>query len=125
RLRERLPDHMVPAVFVRVDALPLTPNGKLDLARLPAPEEPGAQGPLQAPAGELEETLAAVGRDAIGLPRPAGARDDLFDLGASSLDVIRVHGRLQERFGPELSVVDLFRNPSLAELADHLRGPGP
>jgi acyl carrier protein len=119
-LRERLPDFMVPAAIVRIDALPLTPNGKLDVARLPAPEAPAAAGDAQPPAGGLEAELAAVWRAELGPAREIDRRDSLFDLGASSLDVIRVHGRLQERFGASLSVVDLFRHPSLAELAAHL-----
>ena len=61
-----------------------------------------------------------VWRAELGPAREIDRRDSLFDLGASSLDVIRVHGRLQERFGASLSVVDLFRHPSLAELAAHL-----
>ncbi|HXM55073.1 MAG TPA: phosphopantetheine-binding protein, partial [Candidatus Dormibacteraeota bacterium] len=119
-LRERLPDFMVPAAIVRVPALPLTPNGKLDVARLPAPEPPAAAREVEPPAGELELALAATWRAELGIHREIDRRESLFDLGASSLDVIRVHGRLQERFGPRLSVVDLFRHPSLAELAAHL-----
>jgi amino acid adenylation domain-containing protein len=124
-LRERLPDFMVPAAIVRVEALPLTPNGKLDVARLPAPEAPAATDAAQPPADELEAALAATWRAELGVQRVIDRRESLFDLGASSLDVIRVHGRLQERFGAALSVVDLFRHPSLAELAAHLREAPP
>jgi amino acid adenylation domain-containing protein len=123
-LRERLPDHMVPAAVVRMGALPLTPNGKLDHARLPAPAPASGGGDVQPPAGDLEIALAAEWRAALGPGRPIDRRDSLFDLGASSLDVIRIHGRLQARFGRALSVVDLFRHPSLAELAEHLRSLG-
>jgi hypothetical protein len=123
-LRERLPGHMVPSAIVRLDALPLTPNGKLDLERLPAPEEWARAGEAQPPDGELEAALAAVWREVLGPGRPVDRRDSLFDLGASSLDVIRVHGRLQGRFGPALSVVDLFRHPGLADLAEYVRTLG-
>jgi len=114
----------VPSAIVRLDALPLTPNGKLDPERLPAPEPWARADRAQPPDGELEAALAAVWREALGPGRPIDRRDSLFDLGASSLDVIRVHGQLQHRFGAALSVVDLFRHPSLADLAERVRTLG-
>jgi amino acid adenylation domain-containing protein len=119
-LRERLPEFMVPAVFVELPALPLTPSGKVDRRALP---EPAAARPeaaaYVAPKSELERTIAAVWRDLLGIDR-IGVEDNFFDLGAHSLLLVRAHARLREALGQELTVIDLFRHPSVGALARHL-----
>ncbi len=119
-LRERLPEFMVPALFVELPALPLTPSGKVDRRALP---EPAAARPeaaaYVAPKSELERTIAAVWRDLLGVDR-IGVEDNFFDLGAHSLLLVRAHARLREALGQELTVIDLFRHPSVGALARHL-----
>ena len=114
-----LPDPMQPAAWVFLEALPLTANGKLDRARLPEPKVP--EEAYVAPRGELERAIAGIWCEALGLPR-VGAHDNFFDLGGHSLLLARVHGRLREKLQADVSVVELFRFPTVASLAARLSG---
>ena len=93
RLRETLPDYMVPSAFVFLGALPLTPNGKVDKAALPAPDA-GARGTRPVPPRTVQEVVAAVWNDVLGLPS-VGAHDNFFDLGGHSLLAARLMARLR------------------------------
>ena len=125
-LRETLPEHMVPAVLVALDALPLTANGRVDQHALPAPAdartEPGGRGADEeeaagsAPRGAGEEILAGIWCEVLGLPR-VGSGDHFFDLGGHSLLGTQVVARARERLGVELPLRALFENPVLADLA--------
>jgi amino acid adenylation domain-containing protein len=115
-LKDRLPPWAVPA------ALPLTANGKLDRRALPAPEQAAADAPMVPPRDALEEALSAAWRDVLKLER-VGIHDNFFELGGHSLSLVRLHGRLRDVVAPrELTVVELFEHPTVAALADHLRG---
>jgi natural product biosynthesis luciferase-like monooxygenase protein len=124
-LRETLPEFMVPALFVALDALPLTPNGKIDRKRLPAPEQsaPRTQARFVAPQNELENTIAAAWRDALKL-ETVGVDDNFFDLGGHSLLVVQVHRRLREQVAKPLSLTDLYRFPTIRSLAEYLASDG-
>ncbi len=112
-LRERLPEFMVPSLFMELPALPLTPSGKVDRRSLPEPDAAGPQSAAyEAPRTELERTIAGVWRELLGAER-IGLRDNFFDLGAHSLLIVRAHARLREALGRELTVVDLFRHSSV------------
>ncbi|HST61260.1 MAG TPA: amino acid adenylation domain-containing protein, partial [Longimicrobium sp.] len=124
-LRGTLPDYMVPAAFVTVDALPLTPNGKLDRRALPAPDFSAADAYV-APRTPTEEVLAGIWADTLRLER-VGAQDGFFDVGGHSLLATRVVSRVRRDLGVELPLRTLFERPVLAELAaeiDRLRGAG-
>jgi amino acid adenylation domain-containing protein/non-ribosomal peptide synthase protein (TIGR01720 family)/FkbM family methyltransferase len=115
-LRERLPDFMVPAAFVKLAALPLTANGKVDRKALPAPDQPGGEEAAAAPRTPVEEILAGIWIEILGLER-VGADSDFFDLGGHSLLATQVMSRLRETFGVEMPLRELFENPVLANLA--------
>ncbi|HEX2642744.1 MAG TPA: amino acid adenylation domain-containing protein, partial [Thermoanaerobaculia bacterium] len=115
-LRERLPDYMVPAAFVRLPALPLMTNGKVDRKALPAPERQASQESYVAPRTPVEEVLAGIWSELLGLDQ-VGADDAFFDLGGHSLLATQVMSRLRRAFGVELPVRDLFEAPTVAGLA--------
>jgi amino acid adenylation domain-containing protein/non-ribosomal peptide synthase protein (TIGR01720 family) len=120
-LGETLPDYMVPAAFVPMEAIPLTGNGKVDRKALPVPGvEPRPEGAAYtAPASELEHTIAAVWAEVLDVER-VGAHDNFFELGGNSLLLLQVSSRLQAELGGELRMVDLFRYPTVGALAASL-----
>ena len=121
---ERLPDYMVPAAYVRLEALPLTPNGKLDRAALPAPEGEGyARRGYEAPVGEVEQALAEAWSEVLGVER-VGRRDDFFELGGHSLLIMRVIESMRRR-GVHVDVGALFTTPTIAGLAEVASGGAP
>ncbi|MCW7551028.1 amino acid adenylation domain-containing protein, partial [Photorhabdus sp. APURE] len=118
-LNTRLPDYMVPAAFVRLDAFPLTPNGKLDRKVLPVPgEEAFAHQIYEAPQGEIEIALAAIWHELLGIEQ-VSRHDNFFALGGHSLLAVRMVERLCN-LGLTLAVRDLFQSPVLTELAQKL-----
>ncbi|MFZ5638012.1 MAG: amino acid adenylation domain-containing protein [Pseudomonadota bacterium] len=120
RLRERLPDYMMPAAFVALDALPLTPNGKVDRRALPAPEDEAyAAGEYVAPRNAEEARLAALWADVLGRPR-VGIHDDFFDLGGHSLLATQLVTRMQAELGPDITLRMVFEAPTVAGFADLL-----
>ncbi len=120
--QERLPDYMVPSSITRIDAVPLTANGKRDRRALPEPDLRRAD--ATPPRDALEASLAVAWRDVLGLDS-VGVHDSFFDLGGHSLSLVRLHGRLRDVVAPrEISVVELFEHPTIADLAEHLRGGG-
>jgi acyl carrier protein len=117
-LRRQLPAYMVPAAFVLLDKLPVTPNNKVDRRALPAPELEAAADYVE-PQSELEQTLAGVWAEVLGLEK-VGVTRNFFDLGGHSLLLVRLHARLQEALGRELTLVELFNYPNVRALAEHL-----
>ncbi|MCI0592382.1 non-ribosomal peptide synthetase [Chromohalobacter sp.] len=117
RLGQMLPDYMVPSVMVTLDALPLTPNGKVDRNALPAPEFDSGEAYV-APQGEMEEALAAIWADVLGVER-VGRHDNFFELGGHSLLALGVLERLRAR-GLAAQVRTLFQCPELAAFAKAL-----
>jgi acyl carrier protein len=115
RLKERLPEVMVPTAFVMLDRLPLTPNGKVDRRALPAPEQ-GAALEYEPPTNELEEQLASLWVGLLGVER-VGLRDDFFQLGGHSLLAAQLVSRMKQSFGVELPLKEVFARPVLADLA--------
>ncbi|HTJ70945.1 MAG TPA: amino acid adenylation domain-containing protein [Actinospica sp.] len=126
-LAERLPAHLVPAVFVTLDTLPTTASGKVNKAALPAPSNarPELARGYTAPRTELERRIAAVWAQVLRLDR-VGVHDSFFDLGGTSVRLLAVHNLLTEKGDlAALDLVALFRHPTVAALAEHLSGPAP
>ncbi|CAM3363662.1 amino acid adenylation domain-containing protein [Pseudomonas floridensis] len=120
-LAERLPEYMVPAAYVLLDALPLTQNGKVDRKALPMPSlEALATASYQAPETPLEKRLAELWAGVLEVAR-VGRHDSFFELGGHSLLAIRLVS-LMQRSGLSLSLAELFQRPSVAALAGLLEG---
>src|SRR5262249_45612343 len=115
-----LPEYMVPAAFVVLDALPLTPNGKVDRRALPEPE-PAAAPADEEPRTELERAIAAVWAGGLGVPA-VGGRPGFFGPGGNSLLVVRAARLLESALGRRVRVMDLFEHVTVADLARHLSG---
>src|SRR5208283_3187213 len=121
-LSGKMPSYMVTANFVFLDRFPLTSNGKIDRRALPPVDMDMQEGdPISRPGNEMENTLAAIWAEALGLER-IGVEQNFFDLGASSLMVAEVHSRLQQQLQQEISLVDLFQFPTVHALSTHLSG---
>ncbi len=120
-LKQKLPEYMLPSAFVFLEALPLTSNGKVDRRALPAPENlrPELTTNYQAPHSEVEKTIAKVWKQVLQLEK-VGIDDNFFDLGGNSLLVVQVNNKLREILNRDLSVVEIFQNPTIKSLAQHL-----
>jgi len=115
-LNDSLPDYMVPARFMRLEALPLTPNGKVDRKALPEADglRPEMGAAYIAPRSELEGVLAKVWQDVLSIDR-VGIYDNFFELGGDSIISLQVVGRLKKE-GYEIRPRDIFERQSIAEL---------
>ena len=120
-LAERLPAYMVPAAVVVVEALPLTVNGKLDRRALPAPEYRDAGGGYRAPASAVEEILAGIYAQVLGLER-VGVDDSFFDLGGDSLSAMRLVAAVNTGLDAHLSVRAVFEAPTVTQLVPRIDG---
>ena len=120
-LEQKLPDYMIPASFVLLDALPLTSNGKVDRRALPVPDEarPEQAGDFVAPSTPIEELLSRLWAELLRV-ESVGVRDDFFTLGGHSLLATRLVSRVRESFGVELPVRSLFEAPTVRDLAGHI-----
>jgi amino acid adenylation domain-containing protein len=117
RLAATLPEHMVPSIFVALDALPLTANGKLDRNALPAPRLVSDEGISAAtPRTDLEEQLAAIWSHTLDVDR-VGVHDDFFELGGHSLLALRLLVEVERELGVEVSLASLFENFTVAGMA--------
>ncbi|RKT55884.1 non-ribosomal peptide synthase/polyketide synthase [Saccharothrix australiensis] len=119
-LAESLPDHLVPSLFVPIDAMPVSPNGKVDRARLPAPDFSALSTAGHVPpSGPVEEALAAVWADVLGVPA-VGAEDNFFTLGGDSILSMQVVARARQA-GLRFTTRDLFVHQTVARLAPAVR----
>ncbi len=117
RLRQKLPDYMVPSAFVLLDSLPMTPNGKIDRRALPAPDGTVTDDHYAAPSTPTEETLAAIWADILSVPR-VSRHDDFFELGGHSLLATQIMLRVGQTFGIDLPLRHVLTHSTVAALAD-------
>ncbi|MFW6333601.1 MAG: non-ribosomal peptide synthetase, partial [Thermodesulfobacteriota bacterium] len=124
-LKQSLPSYMIPAFFIRMDRFPLTPNGKVDKKNLPTEIEAGLEigSTYAAPRSQAETVMTSVWSDVIGRDR-IGIRDNYFTLGGDSIKAIQVSSRLRD-FGWKLDIQDLFKFPTVEQLAPHLQPYSP
>jgi amino acid adenylation domain-containing protein len=119
-LGQTLPAYMVPSAFVQLEQLPLTPNGKLDRGALPAPEgDAHAEREYEAPEGKVEEALAEIWAELLGVER-VGRGDDFFMLGGHSILAVQMISRVRQAMEVELPLAALFEAPVLSALADRI-----
>ncbi|QXE10353.1 amino acid adenylation domain-containing protein [Pseudomonas sp. AN-B15] len=120
RLLAQLPEYMVPAAFVRLDALPLTANGKVDRKALPKPQQTALFSRAYVePQDALETALAQIWAEVLQVER-VGRHDHFFELGGHSLLAMRMVAQVRQQLGLELVMADLFANPELAAVAECL-----
>lgn len=123
-LAERLPDYMIPAVFVQLDALPLTANGKVDRAALPAPDASNTlqrQDITATPNTPVEERLVEILAPLLGLEQ-VGVDDNFFLLGGNSMMGTQLIMRIAETYGIDLPLRTLFEMPTVRPLAAEIEG---
>ncbi|HEY0735645.1 MAG TPA: amino acid adenylation domain-containing protein [Herpetosiphonaceae bacterium] len=116
-VKARLPEYMIPAAFVVLDALPLTSNGKINRQALPMPDFGKTATAFVAPRNEIEHIVAEVWRDLLQLQR-VSVHSRFLDLGGHSLLATRVTSRIGATLGIDLPVRSLFEAPTIAELAE-------
>lgn len=124
--RAKLPDYMLPAAFVVLEAIPLTPNGKIDRKQLPAPgtsvlTTSNYEAP---PANTLEQRLASIWGRVLSLPS-VGRHQSFFDLGGNSLLAVAVFADIEKQFARRLPLAVLFDHPTIAGLAEYLNTTEP
>jgi amino acid adenylation domain-containing protein len=121
-LKKKLPDYMVPAVYVPLDALPLMPNGKVDRGALPEPERTQSElgGGFVAPRNALEIRLANLWEEVLGV-RPVGVTDNFFELGGHSLAAVRLFALIEKRLGKKVPLATVFRGATVEHLANILQ----
>ena len=117
-LRDKLPEHMVPATFVFLDAMPLSPNGKVDRRALPAPEASDLidTQSFVAPRNTTEEVLAVLWAEVLGFER-LGIYNNFFELGGHSLLATQVISRTRQAFNADIPLQLLFEKPTIADFA--------
>ncbi len=115
-VKEHLPGYMVPAIALLLPELPLNPNGKIDRAALPAPEDLTAETGIVPPQTPIEEVVAGIWGDVLGVDA-VGRSSDFFDLGGHSLQATRVTSRLRRAFGINVPLRTLFEGATVASLA--------
>jgi hypothetical protein len=131
-LNNRLPQYMVPSGFVLRDTLPLTSSGKVDLRALSGPDDyrralTATTATYVGPETDMERELTAVWQEVLHLEK-VGTNHNFFDLGGHSLLMVEVHNKLKRIVTKDLSIIDLFRYPTISLLANYLEatnGEGP
>jgi amino acid adenylation domain-containing protein len=121
-LKEKLPEYMVPAVFVLLDSLPTMPNGKVDRGALPSPDQtrPDVAERFVAPRDDLELQLSSLWEEVLRI-RPIGVTDNFFELGGHSLLAVQLFALIEKRLGKKLPLVALFRGATVEGLANIIR----
>jgi acyl carrier protein len=119
-LKDQLPEYMVPALWVELDSLPVTVNGKIDRKALPDPDASKLlSNNYVAPRNEIEEKLAAIWQQLLGVEK-VGVYDNFFELGGHSLLAIRVISAIRKELNVELAIKDLFHFTTINDLSKYV-----
>jgi len=122
-LGARLPEYMVPRQWVKLESVPLTTSGKVDRKRLPEPDLAAIRQEYVAPGNALEEKLVEIWRELLGIER-IGIDDNFFEMGGTSLMMIKLAHELRVRLQTAASVITLFQYHTIRRLANHLQAGG-
>jgi aspartate racemase len=124
-LQTRLPDYMVPSLYMTVPSFPLSPAGKVDRRALPAPDDFQRQADREfvAAADELELKLTRVWEQVLKV-HPIGVNENFFELGGHSLLAVKLFADIEKNFGKNLPLATLFQAPTVRQLASVLRDEG-
>ncbi len=114
-LKEKLPNYMIPSIFLMLDEMPLTPNGKVDRENLPAPDRSGLEKEYVAPRSENEKQLAKIWSEVLDVER-IGIYDNFFEIGGDSILSIQIVARARKE-SLEITPLDMFQNQNIYELA--------
>ncbi|MEH1884258.1 amino acid adenylation domain-containing protein [Nostoc sp.] len=118
-LSNKLPGYMLPTAFVILESFPLTPNGKIDRRALPDPDLQRELSDYVMPNTEVERIIAGIWQKALVVEK-VGIYNNFFELGGHSLLLVKINQQLQEEFGLELSIVDIFNYPTIHSLSQYL-----
>ncbi|MCP4157618.1 MAG: non-ribosomal peptide synthetase, partial [bacterium] len=121
-LLEEVPDYMVPTFFIQLEKFPLTNSGKIDRKALPAPGiVTGSE--FEAPRNDIERKIAGVWSDTLGVT--IGISDNFFEMGGHSLKATVIVNRLHKELGIKIPLAELFKTPTVKELAEFIKqAPG-
>ena len=125
KLREKLPEYMVPSTMVALETMPLTPNGKVDRRALPVPtgERQESASTYMAPREEYEEKLKEIWESLLGVS-PLGVQDDFFDVGGHSLLAVRLVSEMEAKLGQRITLSALLQGRTIENVARIMRGDG-
>ncbi|MBD2625726.1 non-ribosomal peptide synthetase [Trichormus variabilis] len=120
-LKDKLPDYMIPSAFVELNTFPLTPNGKINRQALPVPDvkRPDLKESYEAPNSEVEKAIAKIWLEILQVAK-VGVNDNFFDLGGNSLLMVQVNHKLRELLHCDISIVEMFQNPTIKSLAKYI-----
>ncbi|BAY91154.1 MULTISPECIES: non-ribosomal peptide synthetase [unclassified Tolypothrix] len=118
-LLEKLPEYMIPAAFIKLDALPLTPNGKVDYRALPEQAQLDLEETYVAPQSELEQIITNIWQELLHIEK-VGIHHNFFDIGGHSLLMVQVHSKLQKALNRDISMLDMFQYPTISKFAKYL-----
>jgi acyl carrier protein len=120
-LERKLPGYMIPACFVNIEKIPLNPNGKINLKALPRSLESDFHtgSTYEAPKTDIQRIIAETWQEVLGREK-VGTRDNFFDLGGNSLDIVKVADKLKEKLDREIPVVTLFTYTNISSLERYL-----
>ena len=117
-----LPDHMIPSYFISMEKIPLTPNGKVDWRALPEPKVAASGDEYTAPRDAIEEKLAEIWVEVLGIEKAAiGIDADFFGLGGHSLKATSLISKIHGAFNIQIPLPEVFSRPTIRSLAEHIR----
>lgn len=120
-IKDALPGYMIPSAFVIMDSYPMTPNGKIDRKALPVPAKIGDKAQTEINFNDAERKVAEIWREVLKRD-DIGVNQNFFDVGGHSLLLAQVRSKIEKVFGADISMMDLFKYPTIRTLAEFLSG---